>query len=143
MLDGASEAHLSFKTFLLPVGCGGCAGFFLSPFREEGSWECSCTISPLCARWDGQTWFHSSQHRFVSAPHLHLYLQSAACPEPKRSGTAQAEQGAFEARQAESLRSTSVHPHPQHHVHPRRLGNVGHGLFRGGYCTSCEHLERI
>lgn len=79
----------------------------------------------------------------VSAPHLHLYLQSDICPEPKRSGTAQAEQGAFEARQAESLRSTSVHPHPQHHVHPRRLGNVGHGLFRGRYCTSCEHLERI
>lgn len=77
----------------------------------------------------------------VSAPHL--YLQSATCPEPKCSGTAQAEQGAFEARQAESLRSTSVHPHPQHHVHPRRLGNVGHGLFRGRYCTSCEHLERI
>lgn len=77
----------------------------------------------------------------VSTPHL--YLQSATCPEPKCSGTAQAEQGVFEARQAESLRSTSVHPHPQHHVHPRRLGNVGHGLFRGGYCTSCEHLERI
>lgn len=65
MLCWASEAHLSFKTLLLPLGCGGYAGFFLSLFGEEGCWACSCTISPLCARWDRQSWFHSSQHRFL------------------------------------------------------------------------------